>query len=258
MRAKKSFGQHFLKHPEIAQRIADALSGEGLEGRVLEVGPGKGILTRCLVERFPNFKAIEADQDMVTWLYHEHPAWREHIVQGDFLQLDLNQLFDGRPFALIGNFPYNISSQILFRMLQHRHLIPEMAGMFQKEVARRIIAPPGNKEYGILSVLTQAWYEGKYLFTVSRESFAPPPKVLSGVIYLRRKADPDPIFEDPFFVQIVKTTFGQRRKMLRNTLRNLVHDPTMLEAPVMSLRPEQLDLNAFKSLTEWLHPSNNS
>jgi 16S rRNA (adenine1518-N6/adenine1519-N6)-dimethyltransferase len=258
MRAKKSFGQHFLKHPEIAQRIADALSGEGLEGRVLEVGPGKGILTRCLVERFPHFKAIEADQDMVTWLYHEHPAWRDHILEGDFLQLDLNQLFEERPFALIGNFPYNISSQILFRMLQHRHLIPEMAGMFQKEVARRIIAPPGNKEYGILSVLTQAWYEGKYLFTVSRESFAPPPKVLSGVIYLRRKSDPDPIFEDPFFVQIVKTAFGQRRKMLRNTLRSLVHDPAMLEAPVMSLRPEQLDLNAFKSLTEWLHPSNNS
>ncbi len=254
MRAKKSYGQHFLRHPAIASRIADQLDHPAIGGHVLEVGPGKGILTRFVAERWPAFLAVEADPDMVVWLASRHPEWTGHIREGDFLHLDLNALFDGLPFGLIGNFPYNISSQIVFRMLEHRSLIPVMVGMFQREVARRIVAPPGNKEYGILSVLAQTWYAGEYLFTVNRESFDPPPRVQSGVIRLVRRENPNLPCRDADLYRVVKTAFGQRRKMLRNSLREMVPEPSWLEEPGFALRPEQLRVEDFHALTARLYP----
>lgn len=248
MRAKKSFGQHFLRHPDLAERIVNSLELAGVDGRVLEVGPGKGVLTRFLAERHPHFKAIDADRDMIDGLLSAHPDWADRLLLGDFLQMDLTSVFEGRPFSLIGNFPYNISSQILFKVLDNRDLVPEMVGMFQREVARRIVSGPGNKDYGILSVLTQAYYRGRYLFSVSRDSFIPPPKVESGVIRLERLEVFDPVFENPFFTRLVKTAFNQRRKMLRNSLRTLVTDP-LPDHPLMDRRPEQLDLAAFRELT---------
>lgn len=254
MRAKKSYGQHFLTQPAIAERIAQALNEHCTEGRVLEIGPGKGILTTYLARRFPDFRAVEADQDMIAYLTSHHPEWTDHLISEDFMKLDLPQVFNGQPFQLIGNFPYNISSQIVIRMIEHRDLIPELVGMFQREVARRIVSGPGNKDYGILSVLTQAWYEGTYLFTVDRGSFQPPPKVQSGVIRLVRKADQELGCDPVRFVQVVKTAFGQRRKMMRNTLRGLCEHPELLDDPIFQERPEQLDVAAFVSLTNRLFP----
>jgi 16S rRNA (adenine1518-N6/adenine1519-N6)-dimethyltransferase len=254
MRAKKSYGQHFLRHPAIAARIAEGLASTGLAPRVLEVGPGKGILTWEVAERWAEWRAVDADQDMIDHLSGTHPEWSDRLILGDFLQLDLSSVFEGRPFGLIGNFPYNISSQILFRMLEYREHIPVMVGMFQREVARRIVSGPGTKDYGILSVLTQAWYEGDYLFSVSRESFAPPPKVESGVIRLRRKEGVDLGCREADLVRVVKASFGQRRKMLRNSLRELCPDPALLETPLFTRRPEQLGLEEFLGLTRLLYP----
>lgn len=254
MRAKKSYGQHFLTQPAIAEQIAFALDEHCAHGRVLEIGPGKGILTTYLARRFPGFKAVEADRDMISYLISHHPEWADHLISEDFMKLDLPRVFDGQSFQLVGNFPYNISSQIVIRMIEHRDLIPELVGMFQREVARRIVSGPGNKDYGILSVLTQAWYEGTYLFTVDRGSFQPPPKVQSGVIRLVRKADPELGCDPVRFVTVVKTAFGQRRKMMRNTLRGLCEDPGLLEDPIFQERPEQLDVAAFVSLTNRLFP----
>ncbi|MCF8237973.1 MAG: 16S rRNA (adenine(1518)-N(6)/adenine(1519)-N(6))-dimethyltransferase RsmA [Saprospiraceae bacterium] len=254
MRAKKSYGQHFLKHPEIAEKIAMGLSVDLTEGRVLEVGPGKGILTKFVADRFPSFKAVEADRDMVAYLVEHHPEWTEQILEEDFMKLDLTRVFDGQSFQLIGNFPYNISSQIIFRMIENREIIPEMVGMFQREVARRIVSGPGNKDYGILSVLAQAWYDGTYLFTVDRGAFQPPPKVQSGVIRLRRKENATLGCDEIRFIQVVKTAFGQRRKMMRNTLRPLCENPDLLEEELFTLRPEQLGVDAFVSLTNRLFP----
>lgn len=224
------------------------------DGRVLEVGPGKGILTTFVAECFPDFRAVEADRDMVAYLLEHHPDWQEKIVEADFMKLDLQTLFGGQTFQLIGNFPYNISSQIIFRMIENKELIPEMVGMFQYEVARRIVSGPGSKEYGIISVLTQAWYEGTYLFDVDRESFSPPPKVQSGVIRLRRKKHVKLECDEVRFIQVVKTAFGQRRKMMRNTLRSLCEDPGLLEDERFTRRPEQLDVQAFIDLTNQLFP----
>ena len=222
--------------------------------RVLEIGPGKGILTQFVAAHWPDFMAIDADQDMVTWLEAHHPEWTKHILLGDFLQMPMDPLFQGKEFGLIGNFPYNISSQILFRMLEHRERIPIMVGMFQREVARRIISGPGSKEYGILSVLTQLWYEGTYLFSVSPGCFDPPPKVQSGVIRLMRKETVQLLCREKDFVSVVKTSFGQRRKMLRNSLKEMVKDPEMLALPIFTMRPEQLGLDDFVELTLMLFP----
>ncbi len=230
------------------------LTPELAGGRVLEVGPGKGILTTFVADRFPSFLAVEADRDMVAYLQEHHPEWQDHILEADFMKLDLATVFDGQPFQLIGNFPYNISSQIIFRMIENREIIPEMVGMFQREVARRIVSGPGNKEYGILSVLAQAWYEGTYLFTVDRGAFQPPPKVQSGVIRLQRKPNATLGCDEERFIQVVKTAFGQRRKMMRNTLRSLCEDPGLLEDDLFSQRPEQLGVEAFVSLTNRLFP----
>lgn len=254
MRAKKSYGQHFLRYPEIAERIAQSLTPGLTDGRVLEVGPGKGILTTFVAANFSDFRAVEADRDMVAWLINHYPAWTDRILEEDFMKLDLPGLFGGQSFQLIGNFPYNISSQIIFRMIENRVYIPEMVGMFQYEVARRIVSGPGNKEYGILSVLTQAWYEGTYLFTVDRDAFKPPPKVQSGVIRLQRKEHHQLGCDEIRFVQVVKTAFGQRRKMMRNTLRGLCEDPGQLEAERFTRRPEQVSVEEFIELTNHLFP----
>jgi 16S rRNA (adenine1518-N6/adenine1519-N6)-dimethyltransferase len=264
MRAKKSFGQHFLTNEAIASRIAGSLlkleNGNweiGEKPRVLEIGPGKGMLTKYLLEKNIDLKVVEADTDMVAYLEDNYPELDGRIIGGDFLKLDLSKVFanpsDLRPqtsqFLLIGNFPYNISSQIVFKMVEYRRLIPEMAGMFQKEMAQRIIAPPGGKDYGVISVLTQAFYEGKYLFSVGNKNFNPPPKVQSGVIRLTRR-EGELGCDEELFRKVVKQAFSQRRKMLRNTLKPFFDDPAVLEEDFFKKRPEVLSVAEFVELTK--------
>ncbi len=250
LKAKKSFGQHFLHRDDVARRIASSLTQP--YARVLEVGPGKGMLTRHLLTQGRELVAVEADQDMVSYLA-QHFQGQEglRVIAADFLQTDLNDIFARQSFALIGNFPYNISSQILFRLLDYRHLIPEMVGMFQREVAVRIVSGPGNKDYGILSVLLQAFYEGKYLFSVDRSNFSPPPQVQSGVVRLLRKPLQALPCDEVLFRQVVKQSFGQRRKMLRNTLKSFFeHQPEQLQDDFFLQRPEQLSVQQFIELTQ--------
>jgi len=255
LKAKKSFGQHFLHKDDIAQRIAASLSLP--YERVLEVGPGKGMLTKHLTAPGRELVAVEADRDMVTYLETHFPPAGLRIVAADFLQLDLAAVFAGQPFALIGNFPYNISSQILFHMLEFRQLVPEMVGMFQKEVAVRIVSGPGNKDYGVISVLLQAFYEGKYLFSVDKSSFSPPPQVQSGVIRMLRKPEQTLPCGEALFRQVVKQTFGQRRKMLRNTLKPFFNvQPEILQEPFFLQRPEQLSVESFIELTQRIEETN--
>jgi 16S rRNA (adenine1518-N6/adenine1519-N6)-dimethyltransferase len=256
MQAKKSFGQHFLTREDISKDIADALTRIEQVPRVLEVGPGQGMLTKYLLKKKIELVAVEADRDMVgilTKKYLDTPPLSTpasmRLLSEDFLQTDLKKVFNGQEFCLIGNFPYNISSQILFKMLDEKELIPEMVGMFQKEVAERVVAPSGSKTYGILSLLCQAFYEGDYLFTVDRLCFAPPPNVQSAVIRLRRKENLVLGCDEKRFKQIVKTTFNQRRKMIRNTMKGIINNPTLLEDPFFNLRPEQLSLSDFVKLT---------
>ncbi|TNE62303.1 MAG: 16S rRNA (adenine(1518)-N(6)/adenine(1519)-N(6))-dimethyltransferase RsmA [Bacteroidetes bacterium] len=251
MQAKKSYGQHFLKNESIARRIAGSLQQAAATGLVLEVGPGTGMLTRHLLEdQSFTLYAVEADQDMVAHLHQHYPALENRLFQQDILRFDPAAAFDGRPFSLIGNFPYNISTQILFWMLDHRQQIPEMVGMFQKEVADRIVSPPGSKVYGISSVFMQAFYETEYLFTVDRGSFQPPPKVQSAVIRLTRKANLDLDCDEKRFRQLVKTAFNQRRKMLRNTLKPFFAPEALMADPYFEQRPEQLGWEAFVELAK--------
>lgn len=250
MKAKKSFGQHFLHRQDIAKRIVDSLSGDGSYSKVLEVGPGKGVLTQYLLEAKTDLWVVEADRDMVDYLKVHFPALQGRICEDDFLKVSLEQLMEGTSFALIGNFPYNISSQIVIKMLECRDKIPEMVGMFQKEVADRIVAKPGSKTYGILSVLTQAFYEGKVIFNVDKGAFQPPPKVQSAVIRLTRKANQDLGCDYQLFRQLVKQVFGQRRKMLRNTLKSFFPDAVFLEDVFFTKRPEQLTLAEYVWLTQ--------
>ncbi len=248
MKAKKSYGQHFLTNESFAERIAGGFTLP--HERVLEVGPGKGMLTKYLLQKDWILKMVEADQDMVRYLQKFYPKIGAAIIEGDFLKINLEELFEGQGFGLIGNFPYNISSQIVFKMVASRQLIAEMVGMFQKEMAERIIAQPGSKDYGVISVLTQAFYEGTLLFRVSKGNFNPPPKVESAVIRLQRKANLRLDCDENLFRQIVKTTFGQRRKMLRNTLKPFFTDDSLLEAPFFQKRPEQLSVDDFIALTQ--------
>lgn len=248
MKAKKSYGQHFLTNENFAERIANSLLQP--HTRVLEVGPGKGMLTKYLLEKPVELKVVEADHDMVEYLQKFYPQLGNNIIEGDFLKAKLDEVYDDQPFALIGNFPYNISSQIVFKMVDYRLLISEMVGMFQKEMAERIIAPPGGKDYGVISVLTQAFYDGKLLFNVSKGNFNPPPKVESAVIRLTRKAESELNYDPALFKNIVKTTFNQRRKMLRNTLKGFFKDETILEEPFFQKRPEELSVEAFVELTQ--------
>ena len=251
MKAKKSFGQHFLNREEIAERIANSLSINNELGHpVLEVGPGKGMLTKYLLKQYPLLKVVEADVDMVNILHKYYPQLENRVISGDFLKVDLAAVFEGQSFSLIGNFPYNISSQIVFRMIKYRDIVPEMVGMFQKEMADRIIAKPGGKDYGIISVLAQAYYEGQTLFDVDKSCFTPPPKVQSAVIRLIRKENQDLGCDEGLFRQVVKTSFNQRRKMLRNTLKPLFPEgSTALEDVFFQKRPEQLSLADFVAVT---------
>ncbi len=250
MKAKKSFGQHFLNREDLAEQIANGLLLTNTYDQVLEVGPGRGMLTKYLLEKPYGLKVAEADNDMVAFLNKHFPQLKDHILAGDFLRLDLSTVFGGASFGLIGNFPYNISSQIVFKMLDFKEFIPELVGMFQKEMAERIIAPPGSKTYGVISVLTQAFYQGEYLFDVDRTCFTPPPQVQSGVIRLWRKPSQALGCDEVLFKKVVKTAFNQRRKMLRNTLKPFFsNDLTVLEDPFYQKRPEQLGLEEYVTLT---------
>ncbi|PHN01071.1 16S rRNA (adenine(1518)-N(6)/adenine(1519)-N(6))-dimethyltransferase RsmA [Flavilitoribacter nigricans] len=251
MKAKKSYGQHFLNNEHLAERIAQLLRPELAYQRVLEVGPGKGMLTKYLLDQDFRLTVVEADRDMVNYLQRHYPALKEDIISADFLKVPLDRLFT-EPFALIGNFPYNISSQILFKMLEYRHLIPEMVGMFQLEVAERIIAPPGNKVYGVISVLVQAYYEGEMCIEVDRRNFTPPPKVQSGVIRLTRKAETEIGCDEKLFRRVVKQAFSQRRKMLRNTMKSILTDQELLADSFFNQRPEKLSVADFVQITKWI------
>ena len=252
MRAKKSYGQHFLLHDEIAKRIADALELKDAYNNVLEVGPGKGMLTQFLIAKDFNFKAVEADWDMADYLRSTYgDEFNKNLIEADFMKLNLREVFDGDSFALIGNYPYNISSQILFKTVEHRDIIPEMVGMFQKEVAQRVVSKEGNKTYGVVSLLIQAYYDCSLLFTVKKGSFSPPPKVESAVIRLTRKENYEDLGCDyKHFRQVVKISFGMRRKMLRNSLKSLINDREDLKVKeLFNKRPEQLSLEEFIDLT---------
>jgi len=250
MFAKKSYGQHFLKHDNIAARIANGLQCAAQTGRVLEVGPGRGILTRQLLEKttFETY-AIEADPDMVAFLQQDLPELGNRLIFRDFLDWQPAETFGADAFCLIGNFPYNISTQILFKMLDHRHQVPEMVGMFQKEVADRVVSKPGSKVYGITSVLLQAAYHTEYLFTVEPGSFNPPPKVISAVIRLTRKEKYTLDCNESRFKNIVKTAFNQRRKMLRNTLKPFFPEEILMTDPFFEKRPETLGWEEYARLT---------
>ena len=273
VRAKKSLGQHFLTDQSIATRIVDALQGSD----VLEVGPGMGVLTQYLLGK--NLKVVEIDKESVAYLEKHYPSLGNGLIEGDFLKMNLSGLFPGQ-FSIIGNFPYNISSQIFFKILEFRDLVPEVVCMIQKEVAERIAEKPGTKIYGILSVFLQAWYDIEFLFTVGPRAFNPPPKVHSAVIRLTRNSRTSLGCDEKLFRSVVKTAFGQRRKTLRNSLKPLVrqtHQPTtvteqstvftdqpspairqalaptsettLLSDPIFDLRPERLSVEDFIRLT---------
>lgn len=249
MHAKKSYGQHFLKHDSIAARIADALKQATAVGRVLEVGPGRGMLTRQLLAHADyQTWAVEADPDMVAVLQTDFPQLANRLIFNDFLEFDPVQVFGAEQFCLIGNFPYNISTQILFWVLDHRAQVPEMVGMFQKEVADRVTSPPGSKEYGITSVLCQAFYKCEHLFNVEPGSFNPPPKVRSAVIRLTRKEGFELGCDEQRFRRLVKAAFNQRRKMLRNTVKDFFPDHDLMNDPFFQKRPEQLGWEEFVRL----------
>ena len=246
IRAKKQFGQHFLKDENVAKRIAGALQNHALYRHVLEIGPGMGILSGFLFERKEfGTRLIEIDREAVDYLQKKFPSHNEDIISGDFLQLKLGELYK-EPFAVIGNFPYNISSQILFKVLENKDAIPEIVGMFQKEVAERIASGPGNRDYGILSVLMQANYNVEILFTLEENDFVPPPRVKSAVLRFERR-EKDVLSCNPkLFLNVVKTAFNQRRKTLRNALKGLSQNKDL---PYLDLRAEALHWTQFEELT---------
>nr|WP_299342486.1 16S rRNA (adenine(1518)-N(6)/adenine(1519)-N(6))-dimethyltransferase RsmA [Allomuricauda sp.] len=256
--AKKHLGQHFLTDENIAKRIADTLTLEGYDN-VLEIGPGMGVLTKYLLLRGVDLVAMDLDADSIVYLNHsfrlEHPKVFEknkklNIIEADFLKFDLKQLYGNEQFGITGNFPYNISSQIIFKLLEMRNQIPEFSGMFQKEVAQRICEKPGSKTYGILSVLVQAFYESEYLFTVHPQVFDPPPKVQSGVLRLTRKPKFKLDCDEHLFFKVVKAAFNQRRKTLRNSLKTFNLSQNLKEDTIFDQRPEQLGVSDFVALTQ--------
>ena len=253
VRAKKNLGQHFLKDDGIAHRIAQTLDGFPTLP-VLEVGPGTGMLTRHLLELGRDLTVVEIDRESVTYLKTHFPSLENHILEQDFLKMNLQNLFKGK-FCLIGNYPYNISSQIFFKLLDYKELIPCCSGMIQKEVAERMSAPPGNKTYGILSVLLQAWYDIEYLFTVSEQAFIPPPKVKSAVVRLTRNGRKSLDCNEKLFKTVVKAGFNQRRKMLHNSIKSLLPKGSSLpDDPMLRQRPEELSIKQFEQLTNLLEP----
>lgn len=250
VRAKKYLGQHFLTDRDIARRIADTVDGAP-NGNVLEVGPGMGILTECLLEKGCNVLVAEIDAESVDYLKVNFPALSGRVIEGDFLKMDLSGLFGGEDFTLIGNFPYNISSQIMFRALDYTSRIHRISGMFQKEVAERLTAPHGSKVYGILSVLLAVYYTPEYLFTVPESVFSPPPKVKSGVIRLDRRQDIPQDFDPEALKKIVKAGFNQRRKTLRNALKPIGIPESAAASPLLDLRAEQLPYTDFLGLSRF-------
>ena len=248
IRAKKKFGQHFLVDIEIAEKIANSLSYSNYD-RILEVGPGTGVLTQFLMKKSSELHAIELDNESIPVLQSKFPEISNRLYNEDLLKWNEPQIFKENKFALIGNYPYNISTQILFWMLSRRSQIPEMVGMFQKEVGVRISSEPGNKNYGITSVLTQAYYDVEYLFSVGPESFNPPPRVQSGVIRLKKKST-EPKIEYDILKLIVKTAFNQRRKTLRNALKSLNFVTNKVLDTVSGQRAEQLSVDQFISLSQ--------
>ena len=248
VRAKKHLGQHFLNDLNIAQKIADSLHYQAYK-QVLEIGPGMGVLTQFLLQKDSEVFVIEIDTESVVYLKTHFPQLNNQIIEGDFLNIALNEIFK-EPFAMIGNFPYNISSQILFKAFEYKDMIPEIAGMFQKEVAERIASQPGNKNYGIISVLLQAFYDIEYLFTVNENVFTPPPKVKSGVIRLIRKENQTLDCDEKLFKRVVKTAFNQRRKTLRNALKSITLVDEKKAEPYLGLRAEQLSVDDFIQLTQ--------
>ena len=251
VRAKKFLGQHFLKDLSVAQRIAETISS----GRVLEIGQGMGVLTQYLLKN-PNLQttAIEIDRESVAYLKEWYPEL--HLIEGDFLKLDLNIIYPDGEFCVIGNYPYNISSQIFFKVLENKDRIPICSGMIQKEVAERIASKPGKKAYGILSVLLQAYYDIEYLFTVDEHVFNPPPKVKSAVIRMTRNNRQRLGCDEALFKTVVKTAFNQRRKQMRNSLMGIVgKENPLLNDPIFTKRPEQLSVEEFISLTKLIQNS---
>ena len=249
VKPKKFLGQHFLKDLQVAQDIANTVDACP-ELPILEVGPGMGVLTQFLMTKERPLKVVELDFESVAYLRENFPALGNNIIEQDFLKMDLAQLFEGKPFVLTGNYPYNISSQIFFKMLDYKDLIPCCTGMIQKEVAERMAAGPGSKTYGILSVLIQAWYRVEYLFTVHEHVFNPPPKVKSAVIRMTRNETQELGCNEKLFKQIVKTTFNQRRKTLRNSISPILDKTNPLMAdPIFNKRPEQLSVQEFINLT---------
>ncbi|MEJ7644431.1 MAG: 16S rRNA (adenine(1518)-N(6)/adenine(1519)-N(6))-dimethyltransferase RsmA [Chryseolinea sp.] len=249
VRPKKSLGQHFLHDQHTAERIVSSLILNDEEQSVLEIGPGMGVLTVYLLKR-PGirFKVIEIDRDSIAYLHAHFPVLRPAIIEGDFLEADIAKIFVTN-FSIIGNFPYNISSQIFFKVLDHRHQVDQVVCMLQKEVAERIAAPPGSKTYGILSVLLQAYYSIELLFKVPPRVFTPPPRVMSAVIRLKRNSRRKLSCDEKFFVQVVKQAFNTRRKTLRNALKNLNLPAEISAMDIMDKRAEQLSVDAFADLT---------
>ena len=263
VKPKKFLGQHFLTDLGIARDIADTVDACP-DIPVLEVGPGMGVMTQYLVQKPRTVKVVEIDYESVSFLREKFPSLEENIIEDDFLKMHLENVFQGQSFVLTGNYPYNISSQIFFKMLDYKNLIPCCTGMIQKEVAERIAAAPGNKSYGILSVLIQAWYSVEYLFTVHEHVFNPPPKVKSAVIRMTRNSTTSLGCDEQMFKRLVKTTFNQRRKTLRNNIRPLLGEldtqcakegfpipdhSTLLQDPIFNQRPEQLSVQQFIALT---------
>jgi 16S rRNA (adenine1518-N6/adenine1519-N6)-dimethyltransferase len=249
VRAKKHLGQHFLKDESIAKAIADSVNLEGYAD-LLEIGPGMGVLTKYLLEKPINTYVIEIDTESVAYLDANYPKLKDKIISKDFLRYNINEVFEGKQFGIIGNFPYNISTQIVFRTLEYRAQIPEFSGMFQKEVAERICSKKGSKVYGILSVLAQAFYDVEYLFTVDEHVFDPPPKVKSGVMRMRRKENFTLPCNEKLLYTVVKMAFQQRRKTMRNSLKALNLSDNLREDTIFDLRPEQLSVEQFIELTQ--------
>ena len=257
VKAKKHLGQHFLNDETIAEKIANTLSFEGYN-HVLEIGPGMGVLTKYLLEKKPTTHVIEIDTESVEYLKNNYLNLANRVIEEDFLKYDINQVFKDEAFAITGNFPYNISTQIVFKTLEMRHQIPEFSGMFQKEVAQRICSKEGSKVYGILSVLTQAFYHAEYLFTVPPTVFNPPPKVESGVLRLTRKENYSLECNEKLLFKVVKAAFQQRRKTLRNSLKTFNLSDNLREDIIFGKRPEQLSVDQFIKLTSLIEKDLNN